>query len=164
MTLWNCWIVVRLFLIPMIGGISHKRRQWLMWGYGDTRLPSLRTRGPKCHTSRAEMSHKQGQNVTEGPNVTQSCYNDYYCYHLPSLAPSQWETLLQYNAVSHWLGANLESAHHLCPLNVKQVLHTLSMAPVTSEHQKGQGSMPQISIHTWEVSPIKDNDMGCVGF
>ena len=26
------------------------------------------------------------------------------------LAPSQWETLLQSNAVSHWLGANLESA------------------------------------------------------
>ena len=27
-----------------------------------------------------------------------------------SLAPSQWETSLQSNAVSHWLGANLESA------------------------------------------------------
>ena len=25
-------------------------------------------------------------------------------------APSQWDTLLQSNAVSHWLGANLESA------------------------------------------------------
>ena len=27
-----------------------------------------------------------------------------------TFAPSQWETLLQSNAVSHWLGANLESA------------------------------------------------------
>ena len=27
-----------------------------------------------------------------------------------SLAPSQWEMLLQSNTVSHWLGANLESA------------------------------------------------------
>ena len=26
------------------------------------------------------------------------------------LPPSQWETSLQSNAVSHWLGANLESA------------------------------------------------------
>ena len=26
------------------------------------------------------------------------------------LSPSQWETSLQSNAVSHWLGANLESA------------------------------------------------------
>ena len=26
------------------------------------------------------------------------------------LAPGQWETSLQSNAVSHWLGANLESA------------------------------------------------------
>ena len=71
--------------------------------------------------------------------------------------------LLQYNAVSYWLGANLESALHLCPLKVKQVLRTLSMAFVTSEHQKGQGSMPQISRHTWEISHIKDNDMDCVG-
>ena len=27
-----------------------------------------------------------------------------------TIAPSQWETPLQSNAVSHWLGANLESA------------------------------------------------------
>ena len=30
------------------------------------------------------------------------------------LAPSQWETSLQSNAVSHWLGANLESALYTC--------------------------------------------------
>ena len=29
------------------------------------------------------------------------------------LAPSQWETSLQSNAVSHWLGANLESARKI---------------------------------------------------
>ena len=29
------------------------------------------------------------------------------------LAPSQWETLLQCNTVSHWLGANLESTLYL---------------------------------------------------
>ena len=29
-------------------------------------------------------------------------------------APSQWETSLQSNAVSHWLGANLESALGVC--------------------------------------------------
>ena len=39
-----------------------------------------------------------------------------HCWHSGSfradsrLAPSQWETSLQSNAVSHWLGANLESA------------------------------------------------------
>ena len=31
----------------------------------------------------------------------------------PRLMPSQWETSLQCNAVSHWLGANLESAMYL---------------------------------------------------
>ena len=37
------------------------------------------------------------------------CYQ--YMYRDDSrLAPSQWETSLQSNAVSHWLGANLESA------------------------------------------------------
>ena len=80
MTLWNGWIVVWLFLIPMIGGISYKQRQWLIWGYGDTRLPSLRTRGPKCHTSRAEMSHKQGQNVTQGPKMSHSHVIMHYNY------------------------------------------------------------------------------------
>ena len=30
------------------------------------------------------------------------------------LAPSQWETSLQSNTVSHWLGANLESAMGRC--------------------------------------------------
>ena len=29
-------------------------------------------------------------------------------------APSQWETPLQNNAVSHWLGANIESALKSC--------------------------------------------------
>ena len=29
------------------------------------------------------------------------------------LAPSQWETALQSNAISHWLGANLESVVHI---------------------------------------------------
>ena len=75
MTLWNCWIVVRLFLIPMIGGISYKRRQWLIWGYGDTRLPSLRTRGPKCHTSRPKCHTSRAKMSHKGQNVTQSCYN-----------------------------------------------------------------------------------------
>ena len=42
-------------------------------------------------------------------------------YHIRAdsrLAPSQWETSLQSNAVSHWLGANLEStlSHPYSPL------------------------------------------------
>ena len=39
-----------------------------------------------------------------------------YVYRVDSrLAPSQWEMLLQSNAISHWLGANLESALILHP-------------------------------------------------
>ena len=32
------------------------------------------------------------------------------------LTPSQWKTPLQSNVISHWLGANLESALHMVPL------------------------------------------------
>ena len=32
------------------------------------------------------------------------------------LAPSQWKTSLQSNVVSHWLGANLESALNISPI------------------------------------------------
>ena len=51
------------------------------------------------------------------------CINPAYCLLtlLPNmhradsrLAPSQWETSLQSNAVSHWLGANIESALLTC--------------------------------------------------
>ena len=48
--------------------------------------------------------------------ISAYCYF-YMLFHLTTncradsrLAPSQWETSLQSNAVSHWLGANLESA------------------------------------------------------
>ena len=34
-------------------------------------------------------------------------------------APSQWETLLQSNTVSHWMGANLESALELIPVTAR---------------------------------------------
>ena len=40
------------------------------------------------------------------------------------LAPSQWETSLQSNAVSHWLGANLESVLiYLCQAITKHSAH-----------------------------------------
>ena len=53
-------------------------------------------------------------------------------------ASCQWETTLQSNAVSHWLGANLESAHCICKwanlsLASNAVLfHTSVLTPVTA--------------------------------
>ena len=46
----------------------------------------------------------------------------YWVIHIradPRLAPSQWETSLQSNAVSHWLGAYLESALHILKVRLK---------------------------------------------
>ena len=40
-----------------------------------------------------------------------------------TLAPSQWETSLQSNGVSHWLGTNLESA--LCTVFVHEKWYTI---------------------------------------
>ena len=44
-----------------------------------------------------------------------SCFSCYHLFHVilradSRLAPSQWQMSLQSNAVSHWLGATLESA------------------------------------------------------
>ena len=48
--------------------------------------------GPKCHTSRAKMSHK-------GQNVTQSCYNEQHCtYRQTSDKP---RTLVSHKIVDH---------------------------------------------------------------
>ena len=46
-----------------------------------------------------------------------------HCYHRADsrLGPSQWETLLQSNTVSHWLGANLVSA--LLPCTQYIIVH-----------------------------------------
>ena len=43
----------------------------------------------------------------------------------PRFAPSQWETSLERNTVSHWLGANLESALKALPRKV--ILNSILM-------------------------------------
>ena len=43
-------------------------------------------------------------------HLTFQCYNRNWLRADSRFAPSQWETSLQSNAVSHWLGANLKSA------------------------------------------------------
>ena len=55
------------------------------------------------------------------------------------LAPSQWETVLLCNAVSHWLGANLESALLTCD-NCQDwgrlmSIHSPTMSSPSSDHQ-----------------------------
>ena len=55
-------------------------------------------------------------------DMSESCNNPFKLNHFKTvcicradsrLAPSQWETSLQSNAVSHWMDANLESALHM---------------------------------------------------
>ena len=51
------------------------------------------------------------------------------------LAPNQWETSLQCNAISHWLGANLESALSQVTLSkwLKQPNHSKQNATKTTD-------------------------------
>ena len=54
------------------------------------------------------------------------------------LAPSQWETSLQSNAVSHWLGANLESALWVWPVPARTVV-TVKKGTVKKKKKKDSG-------------------------
>ena len=63
-------------------------------------------------------------------------------------APSQWETSLQSNAVSHWLGANLELA-------LEMYLHSLSFLDseaakiIETPHQERWGP-----VHGWIIMDV----------
>ena len=61
-----------------------------------------------CHSVKTSAKNVRFYQVTNWDNEMR---NKEYNYRADSwLAPSHWETTLQSNVVSHWLGANLESA------------------------------------------------------
>ena len=74
-------------------------------------LPILTLAGHRWRSlvGRTETKPISGRN---GPvNTTSNCGGRMWKYRTDSrFAPSQWETALQSNDFSHWLGANLESA------------------------------------------------------
>ena len=54
-------------------------------------------------------------------------------------APSQWEMLLQSNAVSHWLGANLESAlWNLMGIDIQGFLYWIRALGLSNKPLNGQ--------------------------
>ena len=58
------------------------------------------------------------------------------------LAPSQWETALQSNAVSHWLGTNLESA----VVSTRHELTETMLAPTSVYHASSF-----VRLATWNI-------------
>ena len=55
--------------------------------------------------------HRIHWHVAINSNISKQYAERYWLIYVDSmLAPSQWDTSLQSNAVSHWLGANLEPA------------------------------------------------------
>ena len=69
------------------------------------------------------------------------------------LAPSQWETSLQSNAVSHWLGTNLESALNTyschCYWSIGQWINVLHW---TFSHAKSTSAMQNVANSYWWLS------------
>ena len=61
-------------------------------------------------------------------------------------APSQWEPLLQSNAISHWLGTKLESALCVILLQVS-LLNTL-------KREAGNNSILNIFIQTFFIKKV----------
>ena len=84
--------------------------------------------------------------------------------------PSQWETSLQSNGVSHWLGANLESAlMHACTPTCKQdafaclMISNVSMYP--GFYTKGRPLVksnlicPSDKLSWWPDCPVLNNNI-----
>ena len=73
------------------------------------------------------------------------------CFRTDSrFAPSQWETSSQSNVVSHWLGANLESA--LCLIGYQL---RLSRPSHTAQNSRKRMNHAQISSLTWYISDLR---------
>ena len=62
-------------------------------------------------------------------------------------APSQWVTALQSNAVSHWLGANLESALIICFRTARSASLVL-MGRITLEACRHASPIPTVKPHS----------------
>ena len=83
-------------------------------------------------------------------------------------APSQWETSSQSNAISHWLGTNLESALLYCPVPGKHVCHIPCMAAchwLAGHQSKSCTWCTQLTLSTyrgyndlksWYIQLVKD--------
>ena len=67
------------------------------------------------------------------------------------LAPSQWETSLQRNSISHWLGANLESALYSI---------TYSMTVIKVEHIDYTWIL-QMTTHSSPFHTLSPRQNGC---
>ena len=55
------------------------------------------------------------------------CYNRKYCRDVSRFAPSQWETALLCNDVSHWLDASLDIAMYLIERRCQNIFYSQSL-------------------------------------
>ena len=93
----------------------------------------------------------------------------WYCRADSRLVPSQWETALQSNTVSHWLGANLESAvyvsepccsthsdHYLHIIIIEQQPHHLVIRRHIEYYHWEEGNLCDWRSHNWVSVVVAD--------
>ena len=88
----------------LIGGAQTQNHAWCVSSDVDQIKIIYGHRLMKSRLSCFHCNKKHLQTITRLLNSLTECRAD------SEFAPSQWETALLCNAVSHWLGANLESA------------------------------------------------------
>ena len=86
--------------------------------------------------------------------------NEIWCYN--RFAPSQWETSLQSNAISHWLGANLQSALNIPTLQLMcKVMLRVSVTAILQIVCTSTISIKaKCSLCVWMSHPIKLQPQG----
>ena len=99
-------IILMVWLLPDIWSLISELYHLLSINLGWTVLlsPASNTMFPVSKQKMQESLYSRSVHWSSGTLLV------YHPRVASRLAPSQWETSLQSNAISHWLGANLESA------------------------------------------------------
>ena len=123
-------------------------------------------------SARRRSNTAQAKTVQEQPVYYTAIILELYCKIIyrtdPRFAPSQWETVLLCNDVSHWLGASLESILNLCVMSRLQPVNKHTWHPVAlsescllvCDGEKGKVTPPQTCC--WHVF-IMASDMAITG-
>ena len=119
------------------------------WDNHNASYASLKNAG-KSHksatTSQADVDalvQNWGNSIDNTLEWPQSCAKPLILYRFRDdsrFAPSQWETVLLCNTVSHWLGASLESALALCKTAETSLLTQWSYCSLAQSHQYNQNN------------------------
>ena len=106
--------------------------------------------GMRCHDQKITLDTAWGEGIPMRTPGSAWEYKETRNRADSRLAPIQWETSLQSNAVSHWLGANLESAME------KPVAWYLAHYEVMTNVRRMTGHLSGKFVSSWTVVAWKN--------